>query len=379
MMKQFITYFFLVSVLLSCSNPQNHEVSRIDISNSQLKPIYSKGFSISKVDEGYVLNVLNPWQGANVQYKYLLTNQNKIESKQGFDEAITIPVSRVVCLSTTHIAFIDALDQSNFVVGVSGAGLISSPNVTERVKNSLVRDVGYEQSLNFELLASLKPDVVFTYGVGAEMAGYLQKLRDLKIPVVFIGDYLEEDPLGKAEWLKVFGLFTGREQQADSLFLQIENQYNTTKSLAETVQLKPNIFLNLPWKDVWYMPGGQGYMARLIEDAGGNYLLSHLEGSRSYPFSIETALEYGINADIWLNTGSYGSLSEISNDFPLVRSFLVFRRGDVFNSNKLTNPSGGNDFWESGVVNPHLILKDLVKIFHPEIIEHELVYYQKLK
>lgn len=379
MMKQFITYFFLVSALLSCLNPQNQEVSRIDESDSQHKPNYSKGFSISKVDEDYVLNVLNPWQGANVQYKYLLTHQNKKESKHGFDEAITIPVSRIVCLSTTHIAFIDALNQSNLVVGVSGAGLISSPNVAERVKNRLARDVGYEQSLNFELLASLKPDVVFTYGVGAEMAGYLQKLRDLQIPVVFVGDYLEEDPLGKAEWLKVFGLFTGSEQLADSLFLQIENQYNTTKSLAETMQLKPNIFLNLPWKDVWYMPGGQGYMARLIEDAGGNYLLSHLEGSRSYPFSIETALEYGINADIWLNTGSYGSLSEISNDFPLVRSFQVFRRGDVFNSNKLTNPSGGNDFWESGVVNPHLILKDLVKIFHPEIIEHELVYYQKLK
>lgn len=342
--------------------------------------LYAQGFNIDNGVDGFILNVFNPWQNANnVRYSYLLTTSEDAKREAGFNEVIHIPVSRVVCLSTTHIAFIDVLDNADLIVGVSGAGFISSPNVNERLKNGLVRDVGYEQSLNFELLASLKPDVVFTYGVGVEMAGYLQKLRDLKIPVVFIGDYLEENPLGKAEWLNVFGLFTGKEQLADSIFNNIVIQYNQTKLLVEKAKDKPKVFLNLPWKDTWYMPGGQGYMARLIDDAGGNYLLSHLEGSKSYPFSIEAALEYGINADIWLNTGSYGTLSEITQEFPIVRSFPVLKRGEVYNSNRRTNPRGGNDFWESGVVNPHIILNDLVKIFHPQLLEHELVYYQKLR
>jgi iron complex transport system substrate-binding protein len=379
-MRYYLVIFAVLLALSSCR--QKGSIEREDgISTSNfLRVDYAQGFTIAEKENGFILTVTNPWQDAQgVHYKYFFDYHKSKHKEKDFNEAIPIPVNRLVCLSTTHIAYIDRLEASNAIVGVSGAGFVSNLNVRERINNGFVKDVGYEQALNYELLVSLKPDVVLAYGVGAEMAGYLQKLRDLKIPVVFVGDYLEENPLGKAEWLKVFGLMLGKYPQADSLFNRIAQEYNNTKGSLPNDLDKPRVFLNLPWKDVWYFPGGQGYMANLIADAGGNYCLSHLKGTKSYPFSVENALEYAAKSDVWLNTGMVNSLSEIENDLPIVKRLPILSSGRVYNNNNRVNATGGNDFWESGVVNPHLILKDLIKIFHPNHLEYDLVYYKQLQ
>lgn len=367
-----------IFIVFSCSSPEgSRRNEHKDLTN--LNSSYAQGFMLVEEDGGYVLEVYNPWQGADVTYKYALVNSSNAFNSNSFDEIIPTPVSRIVCLSTTHIAYLSLLNADSLIVGVSGAEFVSNSNVRQRIEAGLVKDVGYEQSINFELLLSLKPDVVFTYGVGAEMVGYLQKLRDLNIPVVFIGDYLENSPLGKAEWLKVFGAFLGKVSLADSLFEDIDNEYNTLRRLVANEKPKPKVFLNLPWKDVWYFPGGEGYMSQLISDASGEYMLSHLEGSKSHPFGIEASLEYASNADIWLNTGTINSINELLESFPLASKIPVVSEKNVYNNNNKMNNFDGNDFWESGAVNPHIILKDLIKIFHPHIIDHELVYYQHIE
>lgn len=377
-----ILHFVLATliVLTSCSQRGSKPVDYSNPNTTTISNIYAQGFSICEVENGTVLNVFNPWQEANdVKYSYFLAKKGLRENNSNFNEVIPVPVNRIVCLSTTHIAYIDRLESGNQIVGVSGTGFVSSKFIRQRIEKGLVSDVGYEQALNYELIVSLKPDVVFAYGVGAEMAGYLQKLKDLKIPVVFIGDYLEENPLGKAEWIKAFGLFVDKYSIADSIFNQIATEYNHLKEVVSDFKEKPAVFINLPWKDVWYFPGGQGYMASLINDAGGNYLLSHLAGSRSYPFSIENAMEYAAKADIWINTGTVNSVSDISAELPILKGLPIISSESIFNNNCCVNASGGNDFWESGVINPHIILKDLVKIFHPHQLEHQLVYYKKVK
>lgn len=366
-------------IAFSCHNVDSEKAVEFNTPN-RVENSIAKGFSIAIEEGGYVLNVFNPWQEAKgVNYSYLLTSNDSILSNSDFTEVINIPVSRVVCLSTTHIAFIDKLGSTESIVGISGSNFISNPLVRKGIERSLVKDVGFEQSINYELLVDLKPDVVFTYGVGAEMAGYLLKLKDLGIPVVFIGEYVEENPLGKAEWLKVFGLFFDQKEVADSLFINIEKEYNSTANQLVGVKNKPNVFINLPWKDIWYFPGGDGYMAKLIHDAGGNYALSNLKGSKSFPYSIESAIEIGMNADIWINTGSANSLNDILSDHSILRDLPVLKNGYIYNNNRLVNEFGGNDFWESGVVNPHIVLKDLSKILHPDLINHNLVYYQQLR
>lgn len=372
-----IVVFF---ILASCTHNQQTESAEQNQILSALPVLEASGFSLSTVEHGYQISVTNPWQEAKgVEYRYLLSDKENVSKQASFNEVIQIPVNRIVCLSTTHVAFIDRLGEADKIVGVSGANYVTSQTIRQRVDKGLIKDVGYEQALNYELLVSLKPDVVFAYGVGAEMAGYLQKLKDLSIPVMFIGDYLEENPLGKAEWIKVMGLLLDKYLVADSIFNQTATEYNNLKNSLTSITEKPKVFLNLPWKDVWYFPGGQGYLANLIADAGGEYSLSHLQGSRSYPFSIENSLEYAVSANIWLNTGTVNSLSELLDELPIVKGLPMLSTHMVFNNNNRMNPTGGNDFWESGVVYPQLILKDLIEIFHPNQIDHQLVYYKQLQ
>jgi iron complex transport system substrate-binding protein len=380
-MKEIILYALLVIVLTcGCKQSDNntYKSERKYLEKQHTK--HAKGFSISSNLSTYIVEVNNPWQGAqNIQYRYAFTHKDTACLLTGFDEVIPFPVRRVVCLSTTHIAYIDLLDAAKCIVGVSGAQYVSNSVVREQIMLGYSLDVGYEQSLNYELLVDLKPDLVFSYGVGAESAGYLQKLKDLKIPVIFIAEYLEENPLGKSEWLKVFGVVFEKYEKSDTLFSQIEREYIDIKNNVAGIKTKPNVFINLPWKDTWFFPGNRSYMVCLIEDAGGNYMLNNLMGNQSYPFSMEVALEKGMNADIWINSGMANSLNDIAIEFPRLTILPPFRNSSIFNNNKRENSSGGNDFWESGVVEPNIILKDLVKIFYPDSIDHELVYYKKLK
>ncbi len=370
----------MITLFWGCNQTSNNGGRPYDESLEILKAQYAKGFSISSISNGFLIEVYNPWQGAtNIKYRYAFTDDISNDGIKGFDEVVNFPVQRVVCLSTTHIAYIDFVDQTERIVGISGSELVSNPLVRDGIEKGIIRDVGYEQSLNYELLVSLKPDVVFSYGVGAESAGYLQKLKDMKIPVVFIADYLEESPLGKAEWVKVFGAIFGMYYESERLFSEIEEQYLKVKNSVFGIESKPSVFINLPWKDVWYFPGSQSYMANLIEDAGGNYIFSSLTGNRSYPFSMEVAIEKGMVADVWINSGTAHTLQDIALEFPRLAIIPSFKSGRVYNNNNRTNPTGGNDFWESGVTNPHIILKDLVKIFYPERIDHELVYYKQLQ
>ncbi len=343
------------------------------------KPKYAEQFAYQPTPNGYMLHVFNPWQGAdNVRYSYILDSTlAKSSTKNAMH--ITLPVKRAICLSTTHIAFIDRLSKLECIVGVSGINLSSNPGIHALYSQGKLHDIGYEQALNYEVIASLRPDVVFAYGVGAEMTGYTQKLKELGIPVVFIADYLENTPLGKAEWIKAFSLFFDQLERTDSIFSDIEQKYVQLKGSIVFGDDKPSVFFNLPWKDIWYLPGNENYMIEFVRDAGGEYVMNHLQGKSSSPFSTEAALSYAITADVWLNTGSANSLADLRQQLPVANSFKSVVNHRVYNNNNLQGPSGGNDFWESGVVNPHLILADLLKIFYPDSISSELVYYKKLE
>ncbi|MDY0200006.1 MAG: ABC transporter substrate-binding protein [Tenuifilaceae bacterium] len=380
MFKNSSILIFILFLLASCVNNQQADSAQQNKTLATFPVEQATGFTLSAIEQGYQISVTNPWQEAQgVEYRYLLTDKNILPKDVAFDEVIKTPAKRIVCLSTTHVAFIDRLGEANRIVGVSGADYVSSELVQKRIAEKLVKDVGYEQALNYELVVSLKPDVVLAYGVGAEMAGYLQKLKDLKIPVIFIGDYLEENPLGKAEWIKVFGLLLDKYALADSIYSEVQTEYLGLKNMLPKDIVKPNVFINLPWKDIWYFTGSQGYLASLIDDAGGNYLLRHLEGNRSYPFSIENSLEYAAKADIWINPNMANSVADIIAEVPILKGFSLVSDSTIFNNNNRVSPKGGNDFFESGTVNPHLILKDLIKIFHPNQLHHDLVYYKPLR
>jgi iron complex transport system substrate-binding protein len=284
-------------------------------------------------------------------------------------------------MSTTHLASIKALHEENSMTGVSGSDFIYDEYIAGRIADGLISDIGYEAGMNSELILKTSPDLVMIYGVGSESAGYTGKIKELGIKVMFNADYLETDPLGKAEWIRLFGALYCKEEMADSVFSSIEESYNSLKDyINRETDTRPSVLLGLPFRDTWYISPGNSYVSKLIKDAGGSYLWETTESSVSMPFGLENVYLNSLKADYWLNTGSATSKSDIISLDPRLGTIPPFKTGKIFNNNKLINSGGGNDYWESGTLNPHIILKDIAAILHPEAFEnYELVYYRRIE
>ncbi|MBI9053122.1 MAG: ABC transporter substrate-binding protein [Bacteroidales bacterium] len=379
-MKVRVLGIILLSFLVSCNVNEHKQTNN----NSNLKQeilTYAKGFDI-KTNQNYkLLTIHNPWQGAQkVEYKYLLVNKGSVVPDVKADIVIETPVERVVCLSTTHIAFIDILNETQTVYGVSGKDYINNPKVRDRIEKNEVLDVGFDNSLNYELIAGLNPDLVITYGIGSQVAGYNQKLNDLGIKTIICAEYLENHPLGKLEWVKFLASFYNKEDQANQYFENIETEYNNLLEVVNSSIEKPKVLFGLPWKDSWYVPGGQSYLAKMVEDAGGEYIWKENESRESTPYDIESMFVLASKADVWLNTGSVNSKEDILKIDTRFKNFEPFNKSEIFNNNNRINKYGGNDYWETGLVEPQLVLKDMIQIFHPELLsDHKLVYYKHIE
>lgn len=226
---------------------------------------------------------------------------------------------------------------------------------------------------------SLDPDLVLLYGVNgaSSMEG---KLKELGIPFMYVGDYLEESPLGKAEWLVVLSEIVGKRAEGEKVFAEIPARYNALKKMVAKKALEaPKVMVNTPYGDSWSMPSTKSYVARLIADAGGDYIYKKNTGNSSMPIDLEEAYKLTSDADMWLNVGMANSLADLKNTCPKFTDTQCFISGNVYNNNLRTNAAGGNDYYESGVVNPDIVLRDIIKIFHPELIQEDFVYYKQLK
>lgn len=360
----------------SCSSPDRPR------QHSRSANHYALGFEISVQNGIRRLTVKNPWEQArNVAINYYLVDKNQpVPDSLAGKKIIRTPVERIVCLSTSHLAFLEALGEDQAVTGISGAGYISSPFIRQAVDEGRVADVGYGQNLNYEEIIRQAPDAVMVYGVDSEITGFLRKFEDLGIPAIMNAEYLEETPLGKAEWIRFVGALFNKEALADSLFRETESRYQQLTELARQASPRPAVLVGLPYRDSWWVPGGRSYLAHLIEDAGGNYSGRDNPSHESYVISFEEAFTRAATADIWLNVGMVSSKAEILAADARFANFPVFRNGRIFNNNQVSTEMGGNDFWESGTVHPDRILSDLIQLFHPGLLPPaELFYYKEIK
>jgi iron complex transport system substrate-binding protein len=353
-----------------------------DSERKQTKNKYARGFEVESSGTIKKITVFNPWEKANnISFEYyLLKKGQKIPDSLKRKKVIIAPVERVVCLSTSHIAFLDALNETNRIVGISGSQYINNQKIRERIKSGEVVDVGYDDGLNYELLLKQKPDLVFVYGIGSEVSATVMKMEDLGLKVFFISEYLEESPLGKAEWIKCIAPFFEKENEAELFFQGIEKDYNSLKDSVLRVTEKPDVLVGMTFRDSWWVPGGKSYLANLIEDAGGNYIGKNNRSDESYVLSFENALKWSETTDIWINVGSVYSKAEILASDERFKKVPSFNNARIFNNNGRMSPEGGNDFWESGTVYPNRILGDLIRIFHPGLLEgNGLEYYREVK
>lgn len=380
-MKEFRSFLCLIcSALLFASCGDGKGAKLEDFNQSLYTPEYASGFDIKGAEgrKSTLVTVTNPWQGADSVTTQLFIARDGETAPEGFaGQVLEGDASRVVVMSSTHVAMLDAVGAVDKVVGVSGIDFISNPSIQAR--RDTVGDVGYEGNVNYELLLSLDPDLVLLYGVNgaSSMEG---KLKELGIPYMYVGDYLEESPLGKAEWLVALSEVIGKRDVGEKVFAEIPVRYNAIKKkVADAALDAPTVMLNTPYGDSWFMPSTKSYAVRLISDAGGAYIYDRNTGNASQPIDLEEAYLLASRADIWINVGQAKSLEDVARMCPKFTDIRCFRNGDVYNDNARLNAAGGNDLWESGVVHPDLILRDLVKIFHPELVEEDFVYYKKLK
>ena len=280
-------------------------------------------------------------------------------------------------MSSSHVAMFDAIGQAKRISGVSGIDYISNPYVREHRLCGEVRDVGYDTNLNFELLAAMRPDLMLLYGVTGENTIVTGKLRELGIPYIYIGDYMEESPLGKAEWLVLAAeLCDLRAAGADTL-QRIARDYQALKAHPAPDAPRPKVMLNTPYRDTWVLPSSQSYMIRLIEDAGGEYVYTKNDSDTSVAVDMEEAYLLANAADFWLNVGPCNTLAELTAQNPKFSGIPVVRSRNVYNNNRRQTPAGGSDFWESGVVRPDLVLRDLRTIFSGDSVP--TCYYKRLE
>jgi iron complex transport system substrate-binding protein len=396
-MKRFLLLLLLISVLGGCTAPspiptpsQSSTQTAVPIStahtdenaspaHAELR--YAKAFKVEYHDNYKVLTLLKPWRDAETTFTYILVQRGTpVPTNIGDAQVIEIPVQSAAALATTHLAYLNTLGDLDTLVAIGNAQYVNTPGVVERLENGRINAVGNGPDVNIESLLELNPEMITTLALGSSSKDDYQQLMQKGFKVVIFSDFMEESPLGRAEWIKFMALFYNQEAQAEQIFAGIEERYLKMQTLAASVSDRPNVLLGFEINGKWNMPGGKSYQAAYVKDAGGNYLWSDDITSGRIPLSFEAVLEKGVEADFWFDQ-SVGWLSDQDVLAADTRydSFRAFQQQQVYNNNARLNPTGGNDYNESGLMNPDVILADLISILHPDLLpEHELVYYRPM-
>lgn len=367
--------FFTFWLILACSPSSTESVA---LETLPLK--YAKGFTILKGEGFYEIHVNQPWTGAETSFRYLVLPDGFSGVQDDFDAVVSPMPNRLVLTSTTHIPHLDLLKATDLLVGFPDTDLISSPEMRARIDKGLVNDLGSGPSANPELTLELSPDLMIISTLGDDLK-YLDLLKSAGIPTVINGEYVEQHPLGRAEWIKFTGLLLGKYEEAVTVFNQIEKDYLATVELGKSIdQLDiPSVISGVMYQDIWYAPGNDSWGANILSQSGGNYVFSENEGTGSIQLNYEYALDKGLDAEYWIGSADFESLVQMGNTEPRYQAFNAFQLGNVFTYTQKKGATGGLEYFELGYMRPDLILKDMIKILHPETLpDYELYFYKRL-
>ena len=368
-----IVLFFLLAFVFGCKK-NNLEVST-EITSAKNEIGYAKGFSIHKYNGYSVVKVVNPWPNATKNYTYILKEATgKIpDSLQQFT-TISVPIKNIVVTSTTHIPSLEMLEVENSLIGFPNLDFISSDRVRTLIEQGKVKELGQNQDLNTEIIIDLNPDVLIGYGIDNKNPT-LDNLEKSGIKIMLNGDWNEQTPLGKAEWIKFFGALYGKEKMADSIFTNIEKEYKNTIALAKKATNKPSVLAGDIFEGTWYLPKGSSWGSQLIKEAGGHYLWEETQGTGSLGLSFEVVFEKAKDADFWITSGQFSTLKDMQKGNPHYSQFSAFKNKKVYSFSNKKGKTGGNLYYELAPNRPDLVLKDMVWVFHPELLPNYKPYF----
>ncbi len=343
---------------------------------------YAKGFTLEYAGNCKVITTRNPFAPQAAPARYLLVPRGAARPP-GYPGALVIetPIRSLVGLSSLHVALADFLGAADVLVGVGDFKYVSAPRVRRRIAAGSLYEVGQSTALNNELLVARRPDLVMATGWPGEDLGQFQTLAAAGVPVLINSEWVETTPLARAEWVKVLAALLNKEDLVNQKFGQVARDYQRLAAVAQQAARRPKVVVGLPFKDVWYVPAAGSYVAQFLHDAGSTYYWDHTRApSGSLPLAFEAVAPVALAADYWLQTGTLDTKAALLAQDGRYAGFGPVKTGRVFNNTRRTNAQGSNDYWESGAVRPDLVLADLIKILHPELLPTwRLYYYQPLK
>lgn len=373
---RYILIFSLVLVSFGCDSEESSEailVEKVDLS-------YAKGFTISKGTDFWEIEVTQPWTGSEKTFRYLIVEENGKVPTGNFDAVIQLPIAKVILTSTTQIPHLDLLGMSDRLIGFPQTDLISSKTTRMLIDAKKVQDLGSGPSANPELTIELDPDWIMISTLGDDLR-YLDLLKTAGIPAIINGEYVEQHPLGRAEWIKFTGILLGKLEKANAVFEQVEQDYLEAVALAEQIPEvgRPTVLSGVMYQDIWYAPGSESWGARILKNAGGKYVFEDQAGTGSLQLNYEFVLEHAMDADFWIGSADFISLVEMGKVEPRYQAIKAFQNGNIFTYTLKKGETGGLEYFELGYMRPDLILKDLMKILHPTLLtDYELYFYKQL-
>ena len=351
--------------LFSCDKREKTD-SRAEIQiSSDYKVKYAKGFDIQYVESGAKLIVKSPFPGSTEDLVYNLIRVQKDGSSDSID--IMIPLEKIVATSTTHVPMLEILGAGGTLVGFPNAEYISSKETRKRIDSGELVDIGKDMGLNTEMVIALQPDAVIGFALDDSDKSY-STLRKNNIPIILNGDWLEETPLGRAEWVKFFGVLFDRDREADSIFNRIEQEYLEAKENAANAVQTPTIMSGILFKDQWNLPAGESFMAQFYKDANTNYLWKDSQGQGSLVLNFESVLDRAREAEYWIGSGIFTSREDLIEANGHYGEFQAFDNNRIYTFSKRKGEGGGILYYELGPLQPHVVLKDLIKITHPDLL-----------
>lgn len=377
MKKILLSAYIVTWVLLLSACGGGSKTSSLQAEGDTVRMKYSSLLQIVKHADYTVVTIRNPWDTLKVLHTYLLADREKpLPEHLPEGTVVRTPLQKSVIYSSVHCSLWSELDELKGIGGVCGLEYIKLPQIQEGCRNGSIVNVGNSMNPDIERIIDLRPDAILLSPF--ENSGGYGRVGKLNIPIIECADYMETSALGRAEWMRLYGLLLGKEAQADSLFAGIEKEYLTLTQQVKSQNLKRSTVISeMKNSSAWYIPGGNSTMGRLYQDAGADYVFAYLSNSGSVPLAFETVFDRGGNADIWLikyNQPQDKTYSELERDYAPYARFKAFQDRKVYGCNTNHVP-----FYEESPFHPELLLKDLIKIFHPELLpDYDLKYFSNL-
>lgn len=369
--------FSLTAVLLVLASCKGGSTADVLDGAADIEMKYARLLCMRRGDGFVHAEIKNPWDSTKILHSYVLVPKGgELPAKLPEGEVIRTPLSRSVFYTSIHVTLVNELGAYGAIAGVCDSEYMYLDRLRADIASGKIKDCGKGQNPDIEKIADLSPDAILLSPF--ENSGSYGKLGSIGIPIIECADYMENGALGRAEWIKFYGLLVGKSEEADSIFAGIEHNYNKLKALAKDVSHRPMVIDGLKFGSSWYVAGANSTVGRLISDAGGSYVFADEPATGSVPYDPEIVFDRGQKADIWMmkyHRAVPMTYANIAREWSNYAEMNAFKKRNIYACN-LSQVA----FYEETPFHPDRLLLDYIKIFHPDIIkDHKPRYFIKIE